>query len=59
MWIINEMRRMMLAQMELYWDELCVLDSMPIPVVSFIWRRSPAAIGPLIGRIMGKSPPRR
>ena len=35
MWIINEMRRMMLAQMELFRDEQCVLDSMPIPVVQF------------------------
>ena len=35
MWIINEMRRMMLAQMDLFWDEQCVLDSLPIPVVQF------------------------
>ena len=35
MWIINEMRRMMLAQMDLFGDEQCVLDSMPIPVVQF------------------------
>ena len=33
--IVNEMRRMMLAQMELFRDEQCVLDSMPIPVVHF------------------------
>ena len=33
MWIINEMRRMMLARMELYWDAQCVVDSLPIPVV--------------------------
>ena len=35
MWIINEMRRMMLARMELIWDEQCVVDSLPIPVVQF------------------------
>ena len=35
MWIINEMRRMMLAQMDLFGDEQCVLDSLPIPVVQF------------------------
>ena len=35
MWIINEMWRMMLAQMELFRDEKCVLDSVPIPVVQF------------------------
>ena len=35
MWIINEMRRMMLAHMVLSQDEQCVLDSMPIPVVQF------------------------
>ena len=35
MWIINEMRRMMLARMELYRDEHCVVDSLPIPVVQF------------------------
>ena len=33
--IMNEMRRMMLAQMDLFWDEQCVLDSLPIPVVQF------------------------
>ena len=32
---INEMRRMMLAGMELIWDEQCVVDSLPIPVVQF------------------------
>ena len=35
MWIINEMRRMMLARMEFYWDAHCVVDSLPIPVVQF------------------------
>ena len=35
MQIINEMRRMMLAGMELIWDEQCVVDSLPIPVVQF------------------------
>ena len=35
MWIINEMRRMMLARMELYRDAHCVVDSLPIPVVQF------------------------
>ena len=29
------MRRMMLAGMELIWDEQCVVDSLPIPVVQF------------------------
>ena len=33
--IMNEMRRMMLAQMELFRDQHCVLDSLPIPVVQF------------------------
>lgn len=33
--IINEMRRMMLARMALFWDEQCVIDSLPIPVVQF------------------------
>ena len=33
--IINEMRRMMLAGMDLMWDEQCVVDSLPIPVVQF------------------------
>ena len=32
---INEMRRMMLARTELYWDEHCVVDSLPVPVVKF------------------------
>jgi len=35
MWIINEMRRMMLARMEIYRDAHCVIDSLPIPVVQF------------------------
>ena len=35
MGVINEMRRMMLARMDLYWDEHCVVDSLPIPVVQF------------------------
>ncbi len=35
MWIINEMRRMMLARTELYWDEHCAVDSLPVPVVNF------------------------
>ena len=29
------MRRMILSRMELYWDEYCVVDGMPIPVVQF------------------------
>jgi len=33
--IINEMRRMMLARMELFRDEQCVVDSLPIPVAQF------------------------
>ncbi len=33
--IINEMRRLMLARMALFWDEQCVIDSLPIPVVQF------------------------
>ena len=33
--IMNEMRRMMLAQMDLFRDQHCVLDSLPIPVVQF------------------------
>ena len=33
--IMNEMRRMMLAQMDIFRDQHCVLDSMPIPVVQF------------------------
>jgi len=33
--IINEMRRMMLARMELFRDEQCVDDSLPIPVAQF------------------------
>ncbi len=33
--IMNEMRRMMLARMELYRDAHCVVDSLPIPVVQF------------------------
>ena len=32
---INEMRRMMLARTELYYDEHCVVDSLPVPVVKF------------------------
>ena len=32
---INKMRRMMLARTELYWDEHCVVDSLPVPVVKF------------------------
>ena len=35
MCVINEMRRMMLARTELYWDEHCVVDSLPVPVVKF------------------------
>ena len=35
MGVINEMRRMILSRMELYWDEHCVVDSLPIPVVQF------------------------
>ena len=33
--IMNEMRRKMLAQMDLFRDQHCVLDSLPIPVVQF------------------------
>ncbi len=33
--IMNEMRRMMLAQIDLFRDQHCVLDSLPIPVVQF------------------------
>ena len=33
--IINEMRRMMLARMDLFRDEQCVVDSLPVPVVQF------------------------
>ncbi len=35
MGVINEMRRMILSRMELYWDEHCVVDSLPISVVQF------------------------
>ena len=59
MWIINEMRRMMLAQMDLFGDEQCVLDSMPIPVVSVpsgaaISRRLACAMGPINGKVSSK-----
>ena len=33
MGVINEMRRMMLARLDLYWDAQFVIDSLPIPVV--------------------------
>ena len=33
--IMNEMRRMMLAQIDIFRDQQCVLDSLPIPVVQF------------------------
>ena len=33
--VVNETRRMMLAGTELYWDEHCVVDSLPVPVVEF------------------------
>ena len=35
MWVINELRRMMLARMEHYRDAHCVVDSLPIPAVQF------------------------
>jgi hypothetical protein len=33
--IMNEMRRMMLARLELNRDEHCIVDSLPISVVQF------------------------
>ena len=54
MWIINEMRRMMLAHMVLSQDEQCVLDSMPIPVVQFHLAPQSRGDWPVHGANFGK-----
>ena len=41
--VINQIRRMMLAQLDLSQDQHCVIDSLPIPVVQF--HSAPAARG--------------
>ena len=54
----DEMRRMMLAGMERIWDEHCVVDSLPIPVVHFHLapqsRGDWPALGANYGRVSSK-----
>ncbi len=44
MFIINQIRRILLSELDLTQDDQCVIDSLPIPVVQFHRNRSPPCI---------------
>lgn len=46
----NLVRRAVLSLLDLAADRLCAIDSLPVPVVGFLWRPPPPAIGPRTAR---------
>ena len=53
MWVINQIRCMMLAYMTLSQDQHCVIDSVPIPVVQFHLTPSSHGVWPTHGADFG------
>lgn len=59
MLVINQIRRILLAQMELSQDRQCVIDSLPIPVVQFHLAPSSTGDWPAYGADFGKVPSKK
>lgn len=59
MWVINALRRLLLAQLELAQDWQCVIDSLPIPVVQFHLVPSATGDWPVYGAAFGKVPTKK
>lgn len=58
-WVINRMRSMMLARMDISQDRHCVIDSLPIPVVQFHLAPNARGDWPAYGANFGKIPSKK
>jgi hypothetical protein len=59
MFVINALRRVLLAQLDLVQDQQCVIDSLPIPVVQFHLVPSSTGDWPVYQATFGKVPTKK